>query len=200
MLRARAIAAGLDSSRITAHSAVRARNHGCDGRCPLTRIAGRPGARTSPSWSTPTSAHWDLDLHPVPEYGVNVTMSEGDDTVSLTNSRIAPDACTLPTAEQSVRLAELDALFTNHTKGVVRIAPTQLVLTLTGPPDLAAQLKDLTDRESSCCSFFTFTVSTKEDSGAESRVRLEVVVPAARVDVLDVLAERAGATRESGPE
>jgi hypothetical protein len=73
-----------------------------------------------------------------------------------------------------------------------------LVLTLTGPPDLGAQAKDLTDRESSCCSFFTFTVSTEEDSGAESRVRLDVVVPAARVDVLDALAERAAAPRGSG--
>lgn len=119
--------------------------------------------------------------------------------MSLTNSWVAPDACTLPTAEQPVRLAEFDALFTNHTIGVERVTPTRLVLTLTGPPDLAAQVKDLTDRESSCCSFFTFTVSTEEDSGAESRVRLDVSVPAARVDVLDALAERAGAPRESGP-
>lgn len=118
--------------------------------------------------------------------------------MSLTNSWIAPDACTLPTAEQPLRLAEFDALFTNHTIGVERVAPTRLVLTLTGPPDLAAQVKDLTDRESSCCSFFTFTLSTDEHSSAGNRVRLDVVVPAARIDVLDALTARAVAPRESG--
>jgi hypothetical protein len=125
-------------------------------------------------------------------------MSKGDDTVSLTNSWVAPDACTLPTVDQPLRVAEFDALFANQTIGVERVAPTRLVLTLTGPPDLAAQVKDLTDRESSCCSFFTFTLSTEDGSGAESRVRLDVVVPAARVEVLDALAARAGAQSESG--
>lgn len=120
--------------------------------------------------------------------------------MKLPNAWVAPDACTLPTAEQPLRLAEFDALFANHTEEVERVTPTRLVLTLTGPPDLGAEAKDLTDRESSCCSFFTFTISTAEDSGAESRVRLDVEVPAARIDVLDALTERANAPRESGPE
>lgn len=120
--------------------------------------------------------------------------------MKLTKFWAAPDACTLPTADQPLRLAEFDALFTNHTIGVDRVTPTGLVLTLTGPPDLAAQVKDLTDRESACCSFFTFTVSTDEDSGTESRVRLDVVVPDAHVDVLDALTERAITPRESRPK
>ena len=99
--------------------------------------------------------------------------------MKLTKFWVAPDACTLLTAEQPLRLAEFDALFANHIIGVKRVTPTRLVLTLTGPPDLPAQVMDLTDRESACCSFFTFTVSTDQDSGSGSRVRLDVAVPAA---------------------
>ncbi|MET7947480.1 hypothetical protein [Micromonospora sp. NPDC005324] len=43
-------------------------------------------------------------------------------------------------------------------------------------------------RESSCCSFFSFTIAA--DTGT---LRLDVEVPAAHVDVLDALALRAAA-------
>lgn len=119
--------------------------------------------------------------------------------MSLTNSWVAPDACTLPTVEQPLRVAEFDALFANHTTGVERVAPTRLVLTLAGPSDLADKVKDLTDRESSCCSFFTFTVSADDGSNDAGRMRLEVEVPVSRGEVLDALAERANASRQSGP-
>ncbi|MGH3430002.1 MAG: hypothetical protein ACRDQZ_20940 [Mycobacteriales bacterium] len=41
------------------------------------------------------------------------------------------------------------------------------------------------DRETQCCSFFTFTVSRKGQG-----VELDVVVPAAHIEVLDALATR----------
>lgn len=118
--------------------------------------------------------------------------------MSLTNSWVAPDACTLPTLEQPLRVAEFDALFANHTTGVERATRTRLVLTLTGPPGLEDQIKDLTDRESSCCSFFTFTVSLEEHVDAVGRVLVEVEVPRARVEVLDALAVRADTSVRQG--
>ncbi|RYP85881.1 hypothetical protein EKO23_11260 [Nocardioides guangzhouensis] len=95
------------------------------------------------------------------------------------------DACTLPTAERPLRVAELDDLFATVT-AVERPSPTLLRLVLAGPGDLLGTARDLAARESACCSFFTFTV-TPADGG----VRMDVSVPAARVDVLDALAERA---------
>ncbi|MCX5066024.1 hypothetical protein OOJ91_09025 [Micromonospora lupini] len=53
-------------------------------------------------------------------------------------------------------------------------------------PAAETTARDLTDRESSCCSFFTFTYT--HVTGA---LRLDVQVPAARVDVLDALTQRA---------
>jgi hypothetical protein len=128
-----------------------------------------------------------------------VIVSEGVDIVSLTNSWVARDACTLPTLEQPTRVAEFDALFANHTTGVERVTPTRLVLTLNGERDLARQVKDLTDRESLCCSFFTFAVSTDEGSNDMSAAVLYVELPAARADVLNALAEHANASRPPGP-
>ena len=69
-----------------------------------------------------------------------------------------PEACTLPTAEQPLRLAEFDALFTAAVRGSTRLSPTHLRLQLTGDPDLEAVVRDLTVRESECCSFFMFGV------------------------------------------
>jgi len=128
-----------------------------------------------------------------------VSESKGDRTVSPKNSWVAPDACTLPTAEQPLRVGEFDALFANHVADVERATPTQLRLTLTGPPDLVDQVAELTNRESSCCSFFAFTISTNGHLGEVSQVRLEVEVPTTRVDVLDALAERAAAATQTRP-
>ena len=46
----------------------------------------------------------------------------------------------------------------------------------------------LTGRETSCCSFFSFALTHDGDG-----VRVDVQVPAACVDVLDALAQRAAA-------
>jgi hypothetical protein len=120
-----------------------------------------------------------------------VSEPEGDDIVWLTNSWVAPDACTLPTTEQPLRAAEFDTLFANHLAGVDRVSSTQLQLTLTGPAGLADHVTELTDRESSCCSFFTFTVSASGSVDEDTQVRLDVEVPPARIDILEALAGRA---------
>lgn len=99
------------------------------------------------------------------------------------------DACTLPTAQQPFRLAEFDALFAAALRAVTRCGRAQLRFTLRGDTDLAKQVRELVAREAACCSFFTFTVTAR----AEREVLLDVAVPADYVNVLDALADRAGA-------
>lgn len=98
-----------------------------------------------------------------------------------------PDACTLPTAEQPLRVAEFDELFSWALRDVTRVAPTTLRLGL----DQAAQptARELTARESECCSFFTFGFVPADDR----TFTLEISVPPAHTDVLDALAAQAGA-------
>jgi hypothetical protein len=101
-----------------------------------------------------------------------------------------PPACTLPIAGQPLRIAEFDALFATAQRAE-RISPTLLRVTLTGGPDLLDTTRDLTDRESSCCSFFTFILTRS----GPATVMLDVQVPAAHEDVLDALAARSQAVR-----
>ena len=98
-----------------------------------------------------------------------------------------PQACTLPSAEQPLRVAEFDGLFATGLLGLERTAPTVLRLSLAAASEVVA--RKLTARESSCCSFFGFTFTR----GSEGRVLLEVAVPAAHIEVLNALAERAAA-------
>lgn len=101
---------------------------------------------------------------------------------------VAPAACTLPTAEQPLRVAEFDALFADAAQDVARPERTRLRLELASSPDNAARAAELTARENGCCSFFTFTLTI-----AGGSLTLEVTVPAEHVDVLDALQARAGA-------
>jgi hypothetical protein len=101
------------------------------------------------------------------------------------------EACTLPTAEQPLRLAEFDALFTAAVCDGERLAERQLRVTLSGGSDLADSVRDLADRETQCCSFFSFAVSTPQPGV----VLLDVEVPAGRVDVLDALQAHAAIVR-----
>jgi thioredoxin len=105
------------------------------------------------------------------------------------------DACTLPTAEQPLREAEFDALFATALRGVQRPAPTWLRLNLDAGARVEATTRELTARESSCCSFFDFQLTPTEGG-----LVLDVRVPQARIEVLDGLARRAEAGRvgESG--
>ncbi|MGR6918926.1 hypothetical protein ACU635_32165 [[Actinomadura] parvosata] len=98
----------------------------------------------------------------------------------------APSACTLPTAEQPLRVAEFDALFADAVRGLTRPEPTRLRLELAFSPGNAARAAELTARESGCCSFFTFTLTIGGGSLA-----LEVRVPPEHAGVLQALQARA---------
>ncbi|MBF6088593.1 hypothetical protein IU421_24825 [Nocardia cyriacigeorgica] len=102
---------------------------------------------------------------------------------------VAVDACTLPTPQQPLRLAEFDALFRDAVRGVDRVSPTRLRLVLDTGAE--ARARELAARESECCSFFTFEFT----AAVAGVVHLVVGVPAARVAVLDGLAARANAGR-----
>ena len=101
-----------------------------------------------------------------------------------------PEACTLPTVQRPLRLAEFDAVFATALRGQQRVAPTQLRWQL--DPAVEATARDLTARESSCCCTFTFTFTPRGAAGDEL-LELQVQVPARHVDVLDALAARAAA-------
>jgi hypothetical protein len=98
----------------------------------------------------------------------------------------APEACTLPTAEQPFRVAEFDALFATHVTSVTRVDPTTLDLTLAAEAE--ATTLDLTARETECCSFFRFELTPTEDD----QLRLRIGVPPAHTAVLDALSARVG--------
>ena len=98
-----------------------------------------------------------------------------------------PAGCSLPTAEQPLRVAEFDELFSRDVVGLARPAGNVLSLGVRPDPEVAARAADLAVREAGCCSFFTFDITR---SGPDL-VTLDVRVPAAHVDVLDALAERA---------
>ncbi len=98
---------------------------------------------------------------------------------------LVADACTLPTAERPLRLAEFDTLFRDHLGSVTRDDDV-VRLHLSGPPGLLERTRDLTARESACCSFFDFRLN-----GTDADAVLEVRVPPARRDVLAALADRA---------
>ncbi len=93
-----------------------------------------------------------------------------------------PDACTLPTSERPLRVAEFDDLFACVLRSE-RVQPTQLDLCL--PADFESAARDLARRESECCSFFTFDFESIADC-----VVMHIGVPPSQVEVLDAI-ERA---------
>jgi hypothetical protein len=102
---------------------------------------------------------------------------------------VAPDACTLPTAEQPLRVVEFADLFATALRRIERVSPTRLRLELATAHETTA--RELTTRETGCCSFFTFTFTP---AGSDS-VHLDIDVPVARVAVLDGLATQASAAQ-----
>src|ERR1700709_2140543 len=79
------------------------------------------------------------------------------------------DACTLPTADQPLRLAEFDDLFATTLRAIERPDDVgRARLALEGSDDLAARVQRLTDAETACCSFFTFTLSSLRTGGADA--------------------------------
>ena len=105
----------------------------------------------------------------------------------------APDACTLPAAERAQRGADFDALFAEAVRGIERADPTRLRLDLQPSPRAAARVAELAAAETSCCSFFTFTLTL-----AASSLVLDITVPALHTGTLDLLADRAAAEGTGG--
>lgn len=119
-------------------------------------------------------------MHPVPRYRFIV--------IGMTSKAISigevPAACTLPTAEQPLRLAELDELF-RVVQRVERLTPRRLLLTLADSPGRKTAVQHLLAREAQCCSFFTFAVTDVDG------LVLDVSVSPQQVDALDAVAQRA---------
>ncbi|MFI7213479.1 hypothetical protein [Micromonospora maritima] len=103
-----------------------------------------------------------------------------------------PDACTLPTTQRPLRLAEFDTLFRDALLAVDRPSARHLRLRLDGAGHVERTARDLTARESACCAFFTFDLA-RTDDGA---LTLDIRVPTAHTDVLDALAARAVPRRD----
>lgn len=95
------------------------------------------------------------------------------------------DACTMPTSQRPLRLAEFDDLFATAVRDVERRG-ADVRLHLAGGAGLLDRVRDLTDRETSCCSFFTFTID-----GTDEDLTLDISVPPARQEIIDALAARA---------
>lgn len=115
-------------------------------------------------------------MHPVSRYGFNL----GDMTFIDVNQ--APEACTLPTAERPLRVAEFDRLFGRAAATVERLSLQAARITLPPNPETAAEAANLVVRETECCSFFTFSLTA---SGG--RLHLDVAVPESQTPVLDSL-------------
>ena len=94
----------------------------------------------------------------------------------------APDACTLPTSDRPLRVAEFDDLFAFVVR-TERREPQRLDVVLRRIVEAPA--RDLARRESECCSFFTF-----EFEPAGNEVMMHIAVPPERVAVLDALEAR----------
>lgn len=95
-----------------------------------------------------------------------------------------PSACTLPTVEQPLRLAEFDNLFRTAVHRATRTRETQLDLVIA--PASEASARDLADRESGCCSFFEFSFTP----GADGSLVMGIGVPNRHIEVLDALHAR----------
>lgn len=104
-------------------------------------------------------------------------------TISPAQGDWVPDACTLPTVEQPIRVAEFDRFFAESVHSTTRTTPTRLDMVLAAEAEGAG--RDLASRESSCCSFLTFDFDT-----TETGLVMQVGVPAAYVEVLDAFGAR----------
>ncbi len=92
----------------------------------------------------------------------------------------APEACTLPTVERPLRIAEFADLFATATAGVARTSPTRATVML--PSASLEVVRDLAAREMACCSFFTFTTVADGDC-----IAMTIEVPDQYADVLTAL-------------
>ena len=142
-------------------------------------------------------------LHRVPGYGLTVDVMDLP-TTTARPGRVPVDwvpvaACTLPTAEQPLRVAEFDALFASALRTVEPGDPaaSRVRLVLAGDKDLPDRVQRLADAETACCSFFTFRLTRLSQASADDTtvVALDVEVPHDRADVLAGLVQRAATAR-----
>ncbi len=103
--------------------------------------------------------------------------------LNLIDDSWAPDACTLPTAEQPLRIAEFDSFFAQGVTGLTWTDGGGLVLAVL--PETAGQAADLAVKETACCSFFTFELTI---TGGTADL---LVKAPGHADVLTALADRA---------
>jgi hypothetical protein len=103
-----------------------------------------------------------------------------------------PEGCTLPTVEQPFRLDEFETLFRDHLVSVERRNAGSLRMTFAGA-NIEARVRDLSERESRCCSFFGFTIASERE-----RVVLDVDVAPAYAPVLAALENWAAASATPG--
>ncbi|MFJ3880815.1 hypothetical protein ACIPW5_25600 [Streptomyces sp. NPDC090077] len=96
-----------------------------------------------------------------------------------------PQSCTLPTEERPLRVAEWDALVSERLTSSSRPEPLPLRLDLAAGSGVEERVRDLVERESGCCSFFTFTTTPGEDL-----ISLDIAVDPAHETILDALAAR----------
>lgn len=96
-----------------------------------------------------------------------------------------PSACTLPTAEQPLRVEQFDGLFAS-TRWYRRMSTVQLDVAI--PPGAEPTGRALAELESRCCSFFAFAFESVADD-----VVMHIGVPPSQAAVLDALQERIAA-------
>lgn len=101
----------------------------------------------------------------------------------------APEACSLPLADQPARVAEWDDLLSGSVRAMTEV-PGGLRLELDRTPSVCVQLTDLAERESRCCSFLTFTITVSSDA-----LRLDVTAESGYEKVAAAMARRIDALR-----
>ena len=107
------------------------------------------------------------------------------DASNDSETALVPDACTLPAAQQPLRAAEFDEVFTRSVRGTERAGRSRLRLDLDPAPGVAGRIAELAAAETGCCSFFTFILTV-----ADGSLLLDITVPPASTGVLDALAAR----------
>ena len=114
----------------------------------------------------------------------------------------ASETCTLPTAERPTRIAEWDSVF-RELVTAKRLDAEHGRLVFRPAPGLEDRVRDLSRRETECCTFFDFLLSPVHDGpfaeldGAAGRhtLVLDVAVPRARADMLDAFVQWAAKSR-----
>ncbi|MDX3523317.1 hypothetical protein [Streptomyces scabiei] len=102
-----------------------------------------------------------------------------------------PQSCTLPTEERPLRVAEWARLFSERLTSLSQPEPLHLRVYLAREEGVEDRVRDLVERESGCCSFFTFSTIP-----GQNLIRLDIAVDQAHEAVLDALAARTAAAGE----